>query len=72
MKGKGKVLNELRNLLELSTKESLILFGNPNYNQMDGVTMGSPYTPISFYATMRKCGWVIVPYNLYRVLSTIC
>ena len=45
MKFKGLRKNEFRNLLELATKESLILFDNQYYKQIDGVAMGSPLGP---------------------------
>ena len=45
MKIKGLTKNEFKNLLELATKESLILFDNKYYRQTDGVAMGSPLGP---------------------------
>ena len=45
MKYKGLRKNELRMLLELATKESLILFDSHYYRQIDGVAMGSPLGP---------------------------
>ena len=45
MKFKGLRKNEFRQLLELATKESLILFDNHYYRQIDGVAMGSPLGP---------------------------
>ena len=46
MKIKGLRKNEFQKLLELSTKESFILFDNHYYKQTDGVAMGSPLAPI--------------------------
>ena len=46
MKLKGLRKNEFKRLLELATKESLILFDSHYYRQIDGVAMGSPLGPI--------------------------
>ena len=45
MKIKGLRKNEFRGLLELATKESLFMFDNKYYKQIDGVAMGSPLGP---------------------------
>ena len=42
---KGLTRSEFRNLLELATKENLILFDDNYYRQIDGVAMGSPLGP---------------------------
>ena len=43
VEGMGK--DQLRTLLSLATKESLILFNGSYYKQIDGVAMGSPLGP---------------------------
>ena len=45
MKIKGFRKKEFKDLLKLATKESLILFDNQYYQQVDGVAMGSPLGP---------------------------
>lgn len=45
MKIKGFPENQLKNLLELATKESLFIFDGICYKQIDGVAMGSPLGP---------------------------
>jgi len=45
MKLSGLNKAEFKSLLELATKESLFLFNNEYYSQIDGVAMGSPLGP---------------------------
>ena len=44
-KVKGISRDEFRLLLEIATKESLFIFDNKCYSQLDGVAMGSPLGP---------------------------
>ena len=58
-KVEGMHKDQLRTLLSLATKKSLILFNGSYYKQIDGVTMGSPLGPKFadiFSATMREIG----------------
>ena len=45
MKVKGLRKKEFVSLLELATKESIFMFNNSLYSQIDGVAMGSPLGP---------------------------
>ena len=45
MKIKGMTKSEFKNLLEIATKESLFMFNNQYFKQLDGVAMGSPLGP---------------------------
>ena len=42
----GMTKNEFRKLLEFTTSDTLILFNNDYYKQIDGVSMGSPLGPV--------------------------
>lgn len=41
----GLDANQFRSLLEIATKDTLFLFNNAYYQQVDGVAMGSPLGP---------------------------
>ena len=54
-KFKGLTRNDFRTLLEFATKDALILFNGKYYEQIDGVSMGSPLGPT--LANVFLCHW---------------